>query len=110
MNNSKIVHLDSSNFDSALSKSNQPILVDFYADWCGPCRSLAPKLDQLGNKYDGKVTIAKVDVDKNPELANRFQIRSIPALLLFNKGELSKRLQGNQATPVLESVLENVAA
>lgn len=73
-------------FDADVLASKTPILVDFWAEWCGPCKMLAPVLDEFATKYDGRLKIVKVDVDKHPELAQRFKIRGIPALVVFRDG------------------------
>ena len=80
--------LSDSNFDESVIKSSTPVLVDFWAEWCGPCRMIAPTVDALAADYAGKVTVGKVNVDDNPNTAMRFGIRSIPTLLLFKDGEV----------------------
>jgi len=87
MSNDLIVHVDESNFDEEVLASELPVLVDFWATWCGPCRAIAPLLDTAADDYDGKLRIAKVDVDSNRSIASRFGVRNIPALMLFAKGE-----------------------
>lgn len=77
-----------------LQQSQEPLLVDFYADWCGPCQTLAPVLDQVVEALAGKVTLFKVNVDKHPQLAQQFAIRSIPHLMLFKKGKILWRKRG----------------
>jgi thioredoxin 1 len=77
-----------------LLESQEPLLVDFYADWCGPCQTLAPVLDKVINELKGKVTLFKVNVDKHPQLAQQFAIRSIPHLMLFKKGKILWRKGG----------------
>ena len=84
---SNVIELNDSNFDSEVVKSDKPVLVDFWAEWCGPCKMIAPTIDQLAEEYDGKVLFAKVDVDSNPNLSVRFHVRSIPMLLLFKDGK-----------------------
>lgn len=87
----------------------KPVLVDFYADWCGPCKIMAPKLVELSGKVKGKSTVIKIDVDKNPNIANFYQIRSIPTLVLFKKGQPVWRQSGVVPVEQLERIiLENV--
>ena len=89
-----VIHLDEATFDQVLSDSNVPILVDFWATWCGPCRMVAPILEEIAEEHAEAVRIVKVDVDNNPELSNRFGIRNIPTLLVFKGGELKDQVVG----------------
>jgi thioredoxin 1 len=89
-----IITLTSSSFDETVKSSNTPILVDFWAEWCGPCKAIAPVLKELSTELAGKVTIAKLDVDAHGDIAQRFSVMSIPTLLIFNNGEVQKRLVG----------------
>lgn len=100
-------YLDQSNFDEAL-QSNDVVLVDFYADWCGPCKALHPALEKLAQNFDGKATIAKVNVDENPELSAKFGIRSIPALFYFKKGALADKQVGVQSQTVIADQLQTL--
>ena len=89
-----VIHLDETTFDQTVSDSNVPVLVDFWASWCGPCRMVAPVLEEIAEEQADAVRIAKVDVDKNPELSNRFGIRNIPTLLFFKAGEVRDQVIG----------------
>jgi thioredoxin 1 len=89
-----VIHPDAATFDQALSDSNVPILVDFWATWCAPCRMIAPMLEEIAEEQAEAVRILKVDVDNDPELSNRFGIRNIPTLLFFKGGELKDQVVG----------------
>lgn len=97
-------------FESDVLQSTQPVLVDFWATWCGPCRQIAPLIDELAVKYDGSVRIGKVNVEDHPELAQRYGINAIPTLLLFKEGEIIERFQGIPPRTKLEAALESAKA
>ena len=91
---SKTVELTDGNFEQEVLKSDQPVLVDFWAEWCGPCRMIGPVVEEMAGEYDGKAKIGKVDVDSNPEVSVKYGIRSIPALLIFKDGEVVDQIIG----------------
>ena len=94
-------------FDSDVLNSSQPVLVDFWATWCGPCRQIAPLIDELAVKYEGKVKVGKVDIDQNQDLAEKYGINATPTLLLFKDGEIIERFQGVPPRVKLESALDS---
>ncbi len=106
MASEKIQNLDNDSFDSTVASAGTPVLVDFWAPWCGPCKAIAPILEELAEELDGKVTIGKVDVDSNSELASKFNIRAIPTLLIFKNGEVVDQIVGMTSKPDLTSKLE----
>jgi thioredoxin 1 len=97
------------NFDAEVLKSDKPVLVDFWAEWCGPCRMLAPTIDALADKYAGKVVIGKLDTDNNREVAIKYGISSIPTVLLFKKGQVAKKLIGLRQERDFVEAIEEVA-
>jgi thioredoxin 1 len=92
---SKPIHITDDSFDQDVLKSELPVLIDFWATWCAPCRLLAPAIDQLATEYEGRVVIAKMDVDNNQTTAMNLGVRSIPAVLIFKGGELVDNIVGN---------------
>ena len=84
----QIVHVSDSSFEQDVLKSNLPVLLDFWAEWCGPCKMIAPILDQIAAEYAGKVIVAKMNVDENPKTPMKFSVRGIPTLILFKNGQL----------------------
>ncbi len=86
--------ISDSNFESEVLKSTKPVLIDFWAEWCGPCRMVGPIVEQLAEEYNGKVMIGKVNVDENPAIASQYGIRSIPSLLVFSNGKVEEQIVG----------------
>ena len=100
-----ITNVTDTNFQREVIEAEGPILVDFWAEWCGPCRAIAPVLEELQKDFGDRLTIAKVDVDANPQTAQRFGIRSIPTLLLFVNGAPAETIIGAQPKAALEAVI-----
>jgi thioredoxin 1 len=96
MANENVQTFTDGNFDDTVVKSGGPVLVDFWAEWCGPCKRIAPTIDALATEYAGKVTIGKMDIDSNPKVPERYQVRSIPTLLVFKSGQVVEALIGAQ--------------
>jgi thioredoxin 1 len=94
------------NFDADVLKSGAPVLVDFWAEWCGPCKRLAPTIDALAGDYAGKVTIGKLNVDENPNTPGKYNVRGIPALLLFKDGQLVDQVVGLQPKENIKEVID----
>jgi thioredoxin 1 len=94
MANEHVVHLTSENFEKEVSQFSGTVMVDFWAEWCGPCRMVAPIVDELAESYQGRVKVAKLNTDEAPDIAGRFGIRSIPTMLFFKNGEMVQQLVG----------------
>ena len=100
------VELTDSNFEELVEKSDKPVLVDFWAEWCGPCRMVGPVVEELASEYDGKAVIGKVNVDNNPNISAKFGIRNIPTLLFFKGGEIVDKQVGAAPKSALEDKLK----
>ncbi len=100
------VAFDDKNFESEVLNSDKPVLVDFWAEWCGPCKKIGPVVEELADEYAGKAKIGKVNVDDNPETSMKYQIRSIPALLIFKNGEVVDQIIGAVPKAALKKQLE----
>lgn len=88
------VKIDSRNFQADVLQSKEPVVVDFWAEWCGPCKMIAPALEEISSEMQGKVKIAKINIDENPDLAAQYGIRSIPTLLMFKNGQVAANMVG----------------
>ena len=105
-----IIILTQANVPAEVLQSSSPILVDFWAEWCGPCKMLSPILDELAQEYSGRVRIGKVNIDEAQELAAQYGIRSIPTLLLFKQGQVTEQLVGLRSKRDLKASFDRVAA
>ena len=106
--NAKPIRITESDFDREVRESAGPVLVDFWADWCGPCHVLAPTIEELAAEYQGAVKVAKVEIDENPSIAAAFGVRSIPTVILFQDGEPVKQFVGVQPKENYEEVLKRM--
>ena len=106
-----VKEITSLNFIDELLNSDTPVLVDFWAEWCGPCRAIGPVVDEIANDYNGKVSVGKLNVDNENQLAMEYGVRSIPALLIFNNGTVVNQIVGavpkNRITDILDTVISN---
>ncbi len=107
---SKTVSINDNDFEKAVLKSEKPVLVDFWATWCGPCRMIAPIVDELSEEYDGRIDFVKMDVDQNPKTPKKYGIMSIPTLLIFKKGEPISHFVGARPKAELKRNLEAALA
>ena len=104
----KIVEVTDGNFDQVVLKNSQPVLVDFWAVWCGPCKALAPIVDEVAASYAGRVTVGKMDVDNCPVTPQRYGVRGIPTVLIFKDGKVQQQINGYVQRPVIEEALNKV--
>ena len=102
----KPIHVSDINFKEEIFKSSVPVLVDFWAEWCGPCKALAPKLDEIAEKYSDRLVVAKVDIDKNQETPAFYGVRGIPALILFKEGQQVDQIVGNHPIEDIQALID----
>lgn len=105
-----IAEVNDSNFEAEVLQSTQPVLVDFWAGWCGPCRAVAPAVDAVATSYEGKLKVMKMNVDENNQTPTRYGIRGIPALLLFKDGKVAEQIVGNVPEDVIDQRVSKVLA
>ena len=109
MDNSKTVTIDEGNFDAEVTQSQKPVLVDFWAEWCGPCKMIAPVLDEIAKEKGDTVKVGKVDIDKNQSLSLKYNVRAIPTLLFFKNGQVVDQVTGMTSKKDLLGRLEALA-
>ena len=107
---SKVLEVSDGSFESEVLNSEHPVLVDFWAPWCGPCKAIAPVVDELANEYDGKLKVVKINVDENKEAAMKYNVRGIPNLIIFKGGESVEQIVGAVAKQELVNAIDKVVA
>jgi thioredoxin 1 len=106
MSTAPLVTLTDQNFQSEVLASELPVLVDFWAEWCGPCRAVAPAVEEIARQYEGKVKVGKIDIDAHPETPGKYGVMSIPTLLLFKKGQVAEQIVGAVPKAKLEQMVK----
>ena len=106
MASTTVLEVTDANFDQEVLKSDQPVLIDFWAVWCGPCKALSPIVDEVAQSYSGKVKVAKMNVDQNPGTPGRYGIRGIPTLLLFKGGQVKEQIVGYVPKETIEKAID----
>lgn len=102
------IQLTDTNFDQEVSKSSIPVMVDFWAPWCGPCKMIAPTIEKIASEYAGKVKVCKLNTDDNPDTASKFSIMAIPTILFFKEGKVVQELVGLQPKEEIQKYLDNL--
>jgi len=106
MASDKLLTVTDSNFDAEVLKSSQPVLIDFWATWCGPCRAIAPVVEQLATEYAGKIKVGKLDIDQHQKVPTQYDVRSIPTLLLFKDGKVAGQIVGAVPRAKIEELIK----
>ena len=104
--NSNVTHLTDKNFDSEVTKHSLPVLVDFWASWCAPCRAISPHIEELANEYQGQIKVGKLNVDEEPNTASSLGIRALPTLLLFKNGQVVEQVVGAVSKSKIDSIIK----
>ena len=108
MSTEKIKHLNDSNFEDVVTKSSIPVLVDFWAPWCGPCKVIAPIIDKVAEEYDGQILTCKVNVDESPEISAKYGVRGIPTIIIIKKGKVVQQHVGTVPKQKLDEMIASV--
>ena len=104
----RIIHVSSTDFEEQVLNSDQPVMVDYWAEWCGPCKMIAPILDEIADEYNGKLKVAKLNVDENQELAQKYSVRGIPTLMIFKSGDVAATKVGAVSKSQLSAFIDSV--
>ena len=104
----RIVHVSDATFEDEVLKSDQPVIVDYWAEWCGPCKMIAPILDEIADEYEGRITVAKMNVDENAETPQKYAVRGIPTLMIFKNGDIAGTKVGALSKSQLSAFIDSV--